>query len=325
MQETKKRKRFTEKHGAYYWTPTVDGKTKWVKLSRDLTEAVLLYEEYEHGPVDRKVSQILELLVNSKRWQQYAPHTQKTYRSLMDKINAYMGHKPIESIDGLVLTRFIHAHGYQGNLGVSVLSSAYKQAILEGWTNTNPCSKGNHVKAATPRRIKHVQYKDIQRLRENVPDERLGLAMDLAIMTALRKSDLIMLSQDNVTERGLVVAINKTRTNGRVLEFQWTPALRKACQYLPIGYTENALDSAWRRLKMAQGVDNLQWHDLRRFALQEARRVRNGQAAQELADHRDYGMTELYLAGAPKPVTPLDLPEVEEGYPAQVVAINDYR
>lgn len=333
--ETKKLPRFTEKHGAYYWTPTIDGQTKWFKLSRDRDEALMLYEEREHGPTDYTVNQMLDLFMAGDRWQgvkktgghePYSARTKETYSGHIVVLREELGSKPIEAVDPIVLTRFIAKIGYKGNYCVSLLSSAYKLAVAEGWTARNPANKGDITHAKRPRRNKHVKLEEIMYLRERAHDDRLKRAIDLSLLTALRKTDLLGLTRESITDRGLVVEIHKTKAEGRVLEFGWTPELREACKYIPIGYTVAAIDAAWSRLKKECGIQDLRWHDLRRYALQEARRQGGLKEAQELADHRDASMTENYMRGAPRSVTPLSMPDLEPYIPTpRVVNLSDYR
>lgn len=49
------------------------------------------------------------------------------------------------------------------------------------------------------------------------------VAMDLALLTGLRREDLVSLTRQNITDEGLVVRTGKT---GKRLVFEWTPELR---------------------------------------------------------------------------------------------------
>ena len=122
---------------------------------------------------------------------------------------------------------------------------------------------------------------------------------------SLGKGDILRLDKSAITERGLVVAVGKRASAGRVLEFAWTPELRKAAAKIPLNYSASALTGAWNRARRDAGVPDLRIHDIRRFCIQEARR--QNRSRQALADHQTQKQTEDYLAGAPIPMEPLVL------------------
>ena len=304
MKKEKKIPRFTLKHGAYYWTPTVDGVTKWIRLSKDRDEALLMYEGKEGGPVDRNVRDMLKLYKESKQWAKLAPETKRVYDIHIRNLNKHMGSICIEEVDATMMSRFIDKIGWQGNQCVSVLSGAYKRAVLEGWINYNPANKGDVTKADIPYRERHVLKEELLAIRE-AGDQKLKDFIDIALQTAARKGDILGLDESCVTERGLVITVSKRRAAGRVLEFAWTPELRRAAAKIPLNFSVTALRSAWERARKKAGIPDLRIHDIRRFCIQEARRQnRSGQA---LADHQSQKQTEGYLRGAPIPMEPLAL------------------
>ncbi len=112
----------------------------------------------------------------------------------------------------------------------------------------------------------------------------LGCVMDLALLTGLRRTDLLRLSRADLTEDGILIRPSKTRrtTNVTIL-IQWTPALRYVikealkikpqvrqwilCNRMGKLITKNGFDSAWQRLMdkvTAKGdYDRFQFRDIR--------------------------------------------------------------
>jgi integrase len=101
----------------------------------------------------------------------------------------------------------------------------------------------------------------------------------------LRKSDLLNLKLGNFTDGVLVVTNNKT---GYKHLIEWSPVLEKAHQdakprRFGLGHvfvngrgqpwTENAFNSAWRRVKNRAGIE-CRFHDIRAKTLTDAKKLR---------------------------------------------------
>ena len=58
---SKKLKCFTKKRDSYYYTPTINGKTKWISLGKDKSTALLKYHQMVDGKhVGVTINQLLD-------------------------------------------------------------------------------------------------------------------------------------------------------------------------------------------------------------------------------------------------------------------------
>ena len=186
-----------------------------------------MYEGKERGPVDHKVRDMLKLFKESKKWAKLAPETRRTYEIYISKLNKHLGSTCIEEVDAILLSQFIEKISYQGNQCVAVLSGAFKSAVLKGWINRNPANKGDLTKEENPKRERYVRQEELMAVRE-AGTQKLKDFMDLAVLTAARKGDILRLDKSAIPERGLVIIVGKRKSAGRVLESAWTPELRSA-------------------------------------------------------------------------------------------------
>jgi integrase len=299
----KKLPRFTQKRESFYYTPTINGKTRWISLGKDKPAALKKYYNLEASDQTKTVNEAVELYLRSPAFARLATGSQKKYMAWIDRVGETFGHQALDDVDATGLSRFLHLHGHKAASGISLISNSYKCAILEGWIGWNPVANGI-VRVPAPRRIKAVSLEEVLAVRSHLPANAQAI-VDISLATALRISDVLALDGTSITERGLVVAIKKTQSEGRVMEFAWTPELRVAARAIPFGMTYRPLQWLWRKALKATGVSDLRIHDMRRWALQEARR--RGLSAQTLADHQSGAQTAVYLAGAPIPVKPLEL------------------
>ena len=147
-------------------------------------------------------------------------------------------------------------------------------------------------------------------------------AMDLALLTGLRRGDLLALERRHMTEDGLEVRTSKT---GAALLFTWTPALRQVvddalrqppqvrqhilCNGKGRPYTRNGFDSVWQRL-MDRATDPDLEGRIERFQFRDLRRKSATDEPDELVASQRLGHTStaitarVYRVGA-KPVRPL--------------------
>ena len=297
----KKLKWFTEKRGTYYFTPTVEGRTKWYRLSSNKTEALQLYYEKIVDPDTKTVEECVQTYFESEYFDRLSPKTKKDYQYNATKIIPILGHLRANEVTAAVLSQYCRKVGYVANQHLAILSNAFNIAIEDGHLDNNPCRLGVRRPAA-PKRIKEVSLDEIDRTREFLSDQG-KLFVDIAKATSLRLSDILNLDQDSVRDDGLVATIQKRASEGRVIIYDWTPELRRLAESLPIKKSGAALQSEWRRAKNKAGVTDLRIHDIRRWCLQEARR--QGRDAQQLADHASSSQTRAYLRGAPVRVVPL--------------------
>ncbi len=304
---SKKLKCFTKKRDSYYYTPTINGKTKWIQLGKDKSTALLKYHQMVDGKhIGVTVDQLLEAYERSEEFslKRLSQRSIDTYENGMRHVREAMGHLYAEELNAVTISRFIHeAPGASGNSWVSPLSMAYRHGILTGLVETTPFRKGDIQYAKTPVRVRVVNLEEILAVREYIGMEG-RLFIDICLLTGLRISDILALTKDNVTDEGLRVEIQKKRRAHQVLLFKWTPELRALCESLPFdGISTSAMSKRFLRARLKAGVSDLNCHDIRRYVLQEAKR--RGISAQEIAGHSNAKQTANYTLGVPESVAPL--------------------
>ena len=306
---SKKLKNFHEKRGTYYYTPTINGKTKWINIGKDKSIALMRYYELTEGGYVRVT--INDLLDNYIKSEKFSPNhlsqrTIDTYENGMKNVREQLGDMDATELNAVTISRFIHsAPGASGNSWCSPLSNAYKQGILDGLVETTPFCKGDIQYKPQPVRVRVVDHEEIMKVREYIGMQG-RLFIDITLLTALRISDVLSLTIENVKEEGLVVEVKKRRRANQVLQFSWTPELRALCEFLPFDdISETAMSKRFLRARRKAGVNNLNCHDVRRYVLQECKRL--GLNAQQIAGHSNYKQTANYVLGVPDSVTPMQL------------------
>jgi len=299
------------KHGRYFYTPHIDGKVKWVSLSRDYAEALSKWAELE-GTLDHVGTTVGEAL--DRYLIQALPSkseaTQREYRKYSSRIRAVFGDTALSQVRPTHIAQYLDRHHapVMANREITMLSSIYQQAMRWGWVDKNPC-RGVSRNTEKPRR-RHITDAEIVQLRDSL-NEQLRCIVDLVLFTALRKKDVLAIRLSDLRDDGLYVEISKT---GRRLIFEWTPALRKVVSQARalrrrVGslylfatrrgqpYTTSGFDSIWQRVIKRSGLEDFRFHDLRARALTDAKRQGGRDYAQALADHQSGETTERYIRG----------------------------
>ncbi len=192
------------------------------------------------------------------------------------------------------------------NREVSLLSSIFKHAINWGWCTRNPCLGVMYNKEIG--RDRYITDEELEQLRCTA-DDQMKAMIDLAYLTAMRRSDILNLKLSDITEKGIFNQQNKT---GKKQLFEMTTALdetlkraRKARKLRNITYlftnrhggqiTETGFNSAWRRLREKAELPDIHFHDIRAKSLTDAKRQGGLDYAQALGGHANQSMTEHYI------------------------------
>ena len=143
--------------------------------------------------------------------------------------------------------------------------------------------------------------------------------MDLALLTGLRRGDLLSLKWDQVRTDGIEVRTGKTGA-GLLIEVtaELEAVLTRARKLVPQvprryvlrtrtgrGYTVEGFSAIWQRLMtkhVAAGGDRFTFHDLRRKSASDSESVK---AAQERLGHADEATTRRFYIAKPIRVRPL--------------------
>ena len=203
-----------------------------------------------------------------------------------------------------------------GNGEIACLSSVFKCAIRWGWCDENPCRGA--ARNPERRRVRLPSDAELAAIRV-AASEQLRCIVDLVLLIGLRKGDMLKIRLPDLTPQGLRVEVQKT---GAVAVFEWSEALREVIDrarslrrrvgtlYLFATrsgqrYATNGFDSIWRRTLKRAGVEGLTFHDLRRWAINQAQRQGGLDYAQAIGVHQSRQSTEGYLVPGEIVVRPL--------------------
>ena len=295
--------RMHRKHGAFWHKRGA----KWTRLA-DLSDSVTAFARYaqiEAGGQERSLQAAINQF-HTDHLPKLAERTQADYRQACDVLAAWAGHMDVEQITGQHVRKLLHEYPSAGraNKIVAVLSSIMGWCIEWGWITSNPCTGIKRHKRA--KRDYLPSHTELSNLRATLPD-RMQIAMDLALYTALRLNDLLALRRSDCGDQYLRATVGKTRN---VINYAWTPELTQIVERAkaaPIAsvwllpnqagqkYTVSGFESLWQRAKKRAGMPHVKWHDLRARALTDARQLHGKDFAQSLAAHGSVTTTERYI------------------------------
>ena len=214
----------THEHGAYYFR----GKDrKRIRLGAALGDSMSRWAELvqPHGGPVQSMHDALERF-KSDVVPHRAPKTRAGYLYMLPTLDAIYG----KMAPGTIQPR----HGYQlldrgrrtptqtlklFNLMSSVLTSC----VRWGAVDENPfwqVRKGDYTPAPRTRCPSDAEYAAVYA----IASERLQIAMDLALLTGLRKGGILRLELADATDDGLLS--RRPGKTTRALLFEWTPELR---------------------------------------------------------------------------------------------------
>ena len=312
----------------YYFTPTVDGKTKWIPLGTDKQAALEKYHRLMAGDSRPKtVNEGLDLYLTDgeeinidlrraslRPYSDLSEATHIMYGRCAPKIRKEYGNRRLDSLQPDEVTRWIVTLP-NGNHCLSLLNNVYSLAKYAGWVQTNPLV-GQVNRNAGYERTKRVDTAELQAVYEHASDT-LRVFMDIAMRTGLRCKDILEMNPAMIDGDNLVVAVSKTKKKQRVLMFPLEGGLRELVMQTPLKSTKGmplrylTLYNWWAAACEAAGVTDLRIHDIRRWAIQQAESKQRG-GGQRLADHSSQSQTATYLGGMPVAVETINVRDVFE-------------
>jgi integrase len=325
------RKRKTERHlpqrvylvhGAYYFRPKVGAA---VRLGANIGEALAKHAALiGHAwavrtmgdVIDRYRAEVLPLKGSAQTRSDQARQLTRLKKSfgdmLPDNITAQHCYRYFDARRGVsgepIPTTARHE--------ISLLGHVFAKAIRWGAACSNP-ARDLDLGPRAPKR-EQVTLEHVEALKRHC-NERLTLAIDLAVSTGQRQGDLLGLKREAVTKEGLLVRQSKTKA--RVL-LAWTPDLEaiiarcKAMEPQLPGeyllrqgqgpkrgqrYTSKGFQAIWKRAMAkhvaADGV-RFTFHDLRSVSADGAA---TAEEARDRLGHADVATTKRhYLRGVTK-------------------------
>ncbi len=312
------------KHGAYYF---VDLENKWHRLGVSLGEAYHALAKF--CPDDNPIKTMNDLVDRYQREviPSYPIKRQKDKGKHMERIRAALGHMPIEDITSGVVRVFRDKVGERAgrhwnkpalaNRTLGTLSHILSMACEWNIMQANPCR--DVKRPEEPKRTRYVEDVEFWEVHKYCPPMH-QLAMELALLTGLRREDLLNLTRDSITDDGLLVHTGKT---DKPLLFQWTDDLRKVirqalavkpqvrrhiiCNRQGKGYTPTGFSAIWRRARiraMEKGklLESFRFNDLRAKSASDDENV---ETASQRLGHTSRQTTERFYIRTPRIVRPL--------------------
>jgi len=301
------------KHGAYYRVV----RDRWEPLGREYGAALRKWAELESSPqLVTTVGQAIDVyLIDAVP--KLAEATQRDYRRICGELRRTFGDTGLDDVEPTHVAQYLEKRSspVAANREIAVLSSVFNYAMRLGNARANPC-RGVRRNREKPR-TRLPTPAEIAALRM-AATPMVRAMLDVSLMTAMRKADLLALTIADLTERGIELRTSKT---GTPVCYRWNDTLLEAVnvakgsrQIGPLfitrlrrGWSESGLDTVWDKLRAKAGVNGLHWHDLRAWALTTADRIHGRKRAQELGMHASPTTTDIYLRDrSVREVEPLD-------------------
>ena len=114
------------------------------------------------------------------------------------------------------------------------------------------------------RRLTEAEYNFL--VKGNYPQVTLRNIIELALETAMRRSEILNIKKEHINDRTLLIPVTKN-DHQRIIPLTKRAVYLLENTLLPFPYTSNALRLAWDRLKKKGNINNLTFHDLRHEGL----------------------------------------------------------
>lgn len=167
--------------------------------------------ELAHDPTET-VGKALTAFRASVYWKGLATGTQKTWGAALDRIEAKWGKAPLKALDDprmkpkvVAWRNSMEATPRTADISVMVLSKLFEWAVLEGHMTHNPALGVPTIYRPEGRAAVIWLPQDLEAIK-SAAEQPLQDAIDLAVLTGLRRADLVGLRWDEVGD----LAIHRT-------------------------------------------------------------------------------------------------------------------
>lgn len=225
-----------------------------------------------------------------------------------ERLRGVFGRMRLGAVQPQHVARYLAEHPapVAANREIALLSAVYTKAVVQGYCDRNPCN--GVPRNPEQRRERYLTRSELAALR-NAADKQWACIIELALLTAARRGDLMRVRWTDVSDEGLYLRQGKT---GHRQLFTWSPALKALIARIKklnnrkvasvtffakrsgAPMTETGWNSAWRRLVARSGVTDVHFHDIRGTVLTDARNRYGLDYAQALAGHERRDTTEGY-------------------------------
>jgi integrase len=313
-------------HGTYWFRPKVG---KPVNLGRDLADALTRYASIIGAQwsgrtlgdvIDRYRLEVLPTKGGK---------TQKDQGPELDRLKVWCGHMMPHSLTKQLCYKYIdrrvNKHGKKVPVAarheISLLGHVFEHAIKWGVTGVaNPVRDLDYGKRKGKRR--QVTPDEVEAVKALCSDERIRLAIDLAMIVGQRRGDLLTLNRSQFTDKGIRFGVSKTQESGVAqIDMEWSDELREIMErskrltpHIPNDYiirtrkgrpyTGSGFYAIWQRL-MAKHVKNggkhFTFNDLRSVSADAAPTV---EEARDRLGHTSTATTQRWYRRAPTKAKP---------------------
>lgn len=296
-------------HGRYYLTRYIDGKQKWIPLGTDFVSAAARYAELEgiddKGDPEKKFSELASRF-EVDCFPRYAKNSRRSFRSWLKPLTAVFDPVPISDIRQMDAARYLDEsrHKVSANRQISLLSVMLNEAVRWGWIEVNPLRHMRKHKEEVRRR--YISDVELQRLID-VADFQMSRLIQVAYLTALRKSDIVAIRWKDIHDEALYIVQQKTQTP---VAFSLKGELGQVFHELRTGrkilspfvfinkyntqVSDRTVDTYWWRVRDRSGVEDVVFHDIRRKRLTDLTTSHGEAFAQTVAGHKDRKSTARY-------------------------------
>lgn len=156
-------------------------------------------------------------------------------------------------------------------LELALLSHLFNIGIVEwGIARINPVLlvRKPKVSEGRNRRIKAGEYRKLIKIASGYADGKCGAIINLAIETAMRQGEILSLRWENINLYDGVAHLPVTK-NGTSRDVPLSKKARDIISSIKkndesvFSYTSNGFKSAWRKIIIESGIEDLHFHDLR--------------------------------------------------------------
>ena len=304
-------------HGQYFF---VDAKGKWNPLGRSLGQMYRSLAQFYDD--DAPLAQMGDLF---ERYEQQvlpkkAEKTQAENSRSLKRLKAVFGDMVPSDVRPGDIYSYRDKRGQTTEIGANrdleVLSHVFTKAVEWSSVESNPCRDVR--KFSEPKRDRYVEDSEFLAVHK-FASPMMQVAMDLALLTGLRRGDLLRLTRDNLTDEGILIKTSKT---GKPLLIEWSDELRSVinrakrikpqvrqtliCNLQGKPYTGQGFAAIWQRL-IRKAVDKkviqerFRFHDLRAKSASDD----TLEAATQRLGHMDANLTERVYRRKPRRVKPL--------------------
>lgn len=331
--------RWVYKHGAYYYMPLPELRSRWddkswFLLGRSLPEAYKVWADRIEAPgnittigalLDRYSLQV----VPTK-----APATQTGNRLAIGNLRPVFGGMALGDIEPQHIYQYVDKRGAptQAHREVEVLSHAFTKAVEWGLIKKHPFKGEVRLQGEKPRG-RYITDDELRAclslrpVRKKGSVEAVHAYIRLKILTGLRRGDLLMLRQSSLRDDGIHVTTSKTR---KPIVYERTDELvaaiaaalaarpvdispwlfcnrRGKCYINEATGSANGWESMWQRfmtrvLKETAVKERFTEHDLRAKVASDAPSL---ERARQLLTHADAKITQRVYRRKPERIKPV--------------------